>query len=87
MTGRRCLDKNRPHNEQMLTEFAKPYLESKKVRRIIDPRIDGQYTLAVAMKVAIVAKKCLFEESTDRPTADEVVQALEQLLYEGKTRL
>ncbi|XP_076913468.1 putative serine/threonine-protein kinase PBL10 [Bidens hawaiensis] len=42
MTGRHCLDMNRPQHEQILTKFAKPYLKSKEgILRIMDPRING----------------------------------------------
>ncbi|KAI3799848.1 hypothetical protein L1987_35152 [Smallanthus sonchifolius] len=80
LTGRRCIDKNRPSNEQVLVEFAKPYLTCKRrILHIMDQRIIGQYSSDVAMRAAVLAMKCLAREPKYRPTADELVKVLEQL--------
>ncbi|KAJ0657798.1 putative transferase, protein kinase RLK-Pelle-RLCK-VIIa-2 family [Helianthus debilis subsp. tardiflorus] len=79
LTGRPCIDKNRPSNEKKLVDFAKPYLTSRRILHIMDRRIDGQYASDVAMRVAALAKKCLAVRPKDRPTANELVEALEQL--------
>ncbi|KAL8218155.1 hypothetical protein R6Q57_021528 [Mikania cordata] len=80
LTGRRCIDKNRLTGEQILVEFAKPYLTSKRrILYIMDPRLAGQYSPNVAMRAAMLATKCLLKEPKQRPAADEVVKALEQL--------
>ncbi|OIT22051.1 PREDICTED: protein kinase APK1A, chloroplastic-like [Nicotiana attenuata] len=80
LTGRRVVDKNRPHGEQNLIEWAKPFLSSKrKVLRIMDPRIEGQYSVEGALKAALLAVKCLALEPKFRPKMHEVVKALEQL--------
>ncbi|CAH1438619.1 unnamed protein product [Lactuca virosa] len=80
LTGRRCIDKNRPPNEQILVDFVKPYLISKRrILQIIDQRIDGQYSSDVAMRAAILAMKCLAREPKYRPSAGELVKALEHL--------
>ncbi|KAI3508578.1 hypothetical protein L1887_23586 [Cichorium endivia] len=80
LTGRRCIDKNRPSGEQILVVFAKPFLTSKrKILHIMDPRIEGQYSPSVATRAAMLAMKCLMKEPKHRPTADELVKALEQI--------
>ncbi|KAK1415558.1 hypothetical protein QVD17_31341 [Tagetes erecta] len=80
LTGRRCIDKNRPTGEQILVEFAKPYLTNKRrILYIMDPRLAGQYSPNVAMRAAMLATKCLLKEPKHRPSADEVVKSLEQL--------
>ncbi|KAL7582244.1 hypothetical protein Lser_V15G44253 [Lactuca serriola] len=80
LTGRRCIDKNRPPGEQILVVFAKPFLTSKrKILHIMDPRIEGQYASSVATRAAMLAMKCLMKEPKHRPTADELVKALEQI--------
>lgn len=87
LTGRRVLDKNRPHGEQNLIEWAKPYLASKRrVLRVIDARIEGQYTPSGALRAATLAVKCLAIEPKCRPTMDEVVKALEQLQDTGSVK-
>jgi len=80
LSGRRALDKNRPSGEHNLVEWARPYLRSKRrIFRILDPRLGGQYSLARAQKAAALALQCLSVESRHRPSMDEVVTALEQL--------
>lgn len=87
LTGRRVLDKNRPHGEQNLIEWARPYLASKRrVLRVMDARIEGQYTPRGALKAATLAVKCIATEPKYRPTMDEVVKALEQLQDTGIAR-
>ncbi|CAL9130813.1 unnamed protein product [Musa textilis] len=45
LSGRRAVDKNRPHGEHNLVEWARPYLTHKrKIFRIIDNRLEGQYS-------------------------------------------
>ncbi|KAJ8562732.1 hypothetical protein K7X08_031184 [Anisodus acutangulus] len=80
LTGRRVVDKNRPHGEHNLIEWAKPFLASKrKVLRVMDHRIEGQYPVEGALKVALLAVKCLTLEPKFRPKMPEVVKGLEQL--------
>ncbi|KAK4492053.1 hypothetical protein RD792_002844 [Penstemon davidsonii] len=80
LSGRRAIDKNRPTGEHRLVEWAKPYLASKrKVYRIMDNRLDGQYTMDVAQRVANLAFRCISLESKLRPTMEEIVKELDQL--------
>ncbi|ONK61951.1 uncharacterized protein A4U43_C08F35240 [Asparagus officinalis] len=80
LSGRRAVDKNRPNGEHNLVEWARPYLLSKrKIFRVLDTRLEGQYSLSGAQKAAQVAVQCLSTEARYRPTMDEVVNALKQL--------
>ncbi|XP_073023269.1 probable serine/threonine-protein kinase PBL10 [Primulina eburnea] len=80
LSGRRAIDKNRPTGEHKLVEWARPYLGNKrKVLRIMDNRLEGQYTIDVAQKVANIALRCISLEFKLRPTMNEIVQELEQL--------
>ncbi|KAI4299569.1 hypothetical protein L6164_033013 [Bauhinia variegata] len=80
MSGKRAMDKNRPSGEHNLVEWAKPYLTSKRrIFQVMDARIEGQYSLRAAMKVANLAIQCLSVEPRFRPTMEEVVRTLEQL--------
>uniref|UniRef100_A0A5B7B6B1 non-specific serine/threonine protein kinase n=1 Tax=Davidia involucrata TaxID=16924 RepID=A0A5B7B6B1_DAVIN len=80
LSGRRAVDKNRPSGEHNLVEWAKPYLANKrKIFRILDNRLEGQYSLDVAHKAANLALRCLSMEAKFRPSMDEVVKELEQL--------
>ncbi|XP_058787448.1 receptor-like cytoplasmic kinase 176 [Vicia villosa] len=80
MSGKRTLDTNRPSGEHNLVEWAKPLLVSKrKISQVMDARIEGQYSLREAVKVAHIAILCLSAEQKYRPNIDEVVRSLEQL--------
>ncbi|OIW16141.1 hypothetical protein TanjilG_18856 [Lupinus angustifolius] len=80
MSGKRVLDNNRPSGEHNLIEWAKPYLSSnRRIFQVMDARIEGQYTLRNAMKVADLVVLCISAEPRFRPKMEEVVAALEQL--------
>ncbi|XP_058729925.1 probable serine/threonine-protein kinase PBL10 [Vicia villosa] len=80
LSGRRVVDKNRPQRQQNLVEWAKPYLPSKrKILRVMDNRLEGQYELDDAYKVATLSLRCLATEAKLRPNMDEVVTNLELL--------
>ncbi|XP_026417664.1 receptor-like cytoplasmic kinase 176 [Papaver somniferum] len=80
LSGRKAIDKNRPAGEHNLIEWAKPYLSSKRrILRIIDTRLEGQYTQAEALKAANLAMQCLSVDPKYRPSMEEVVASLEGL--------
>ncbi|OIW07477.1 hypothetical protein TanjilG_14423 [Lupinus angustifolius] len=80
ISGRRAIDKNQPSGEHNLVEWAKPYLSNKRrVFRIMDPRLEGQYSHNRAQLAATLSMQCLAVEPKCRPNMDEVVKALEQL--------
>lgn len=80
LIGRRAMDKSRPSREHNLVEWARPLLtHSKKLFRIIDPRIEGQYSNKTAIKVANLAYQCLSQNPKGRPVMSQVVEILEAL--------
>ncbi|XP_061340585.1 probable serine/threonine-protein kinase PBL9 isoform X2 [Gastrolobium bilobum] len=80
LSGKRAVDKNRPSGQQNLVEWARPYLANKrKIFRVLDSRLEGQYSTEEAYKAATLALRCLSTESKFRPNMDEVVTTLEQL--------
>ncbi|KAJ8753100.1 hypothetical protein K2173_017635 [Erythroxylum novogranatense] len=80
LLGRRALDKSRPSREHNLVEWARPLLNNnKKILRILDPRMDGQYSVKVAMKVATLAYQCLSQNPKGRPLMNQVVELLESV--------
>lgn len=81
LTGRRSVDKNRPSREQNLVEWARPLLkDSHKLDRIMDARLEGQYSREGARKLASLAHQCLSLHPKSRPTMTNVVKTLEPLL-------
>ncbi|KAK8543756.1 hypothetical protein V6N13_025924 [Hibiscus sabdariffa] len=80
LTGRRSLDKNRSPREQNLVEWARPMLnDHRKLGRIMDPRLEGQYSEMGARKAAALACQCLSQRPKQRPKMCDVVQTLEPL--------
>ncbi|RAL37082.1 hypothetical protein DM860_004004 [Cuscuta australis] len=80
LTGRRAIDKTRPHREQNLADWARPQLkDARKLRRIIDPRLEGMYSEEGAQAAALLAYDCLSHRSKSRPTMSAVVNTLEPL--------
>ncbi|XP_044472942.1 receptor-like cytoplasmic kinase 176 isoform X2 [Mangifera indica] len=87
LSGRRAIDKNRPSGEHNLVEWAKPYLVNKRrIFRVMDPRLEGQYPLSQAQRAAALALQCLATEAKNRPEMDEVVKVLEELQESGNTQ-
>lgn len=80
LIGRRAMDKSRPSREHNLVEWARPLLiHSRKLFKIIDPRMDGQYSTRVATEVANLAYRCLSQNPKGRPVMTQVVEILESL--------
>lgn len=81
LTGRRAVDKNRAGGEQNLVEWASPYLiDRRKWSRVLDPKLDGQYSLKGAQKAASLALECLNQDAKLRPTMKQVLESLESIL-------
>ncbi|CAA0836928.1 Protein kinase superfamily protein [Striga hermonthica] len=81
LIGRRAMDKSRPSREHNLIEWARPLLNhTKKLLRILDPRIQGQYSTKVLMKVANLAYQCLSQNPKGRPNMSQVIEILEPLV-------
>ena len=72
------MDKSRPSREHNLVEWARPLLNhNKKLLRILDPRMEGQYSAKTAMKVAHLAYQCLSQNPKGRPLMNQVVEIVE----------
>lgn len=78
LIGRRALDRSRPSREHNLVEWCRPLLNNnKKFLRILDARIDGQYSTKAMMRVANVTYQCLSENPKGRPLMSQVVEIIE----------
>ncbi|XP_042042276.1 probable serine/threonine-protein kinase PBL17 isoform X1 [Salvia splendens] len=87
LIGRRAMDKSRPSREHNLVEWARPLLNhSKKLARILDPRIEGQYSGRILMKVANLAYQCLSQNPKGRPVMSQVIEILEPLVAQETNR-
>ncbi|KAL4353837.1 hypothetical protein GQ457_06G041740 [Hibiscus cannabinus] len=80
LTGRRSMDKNRPNGEHNLVEWARPHLGDKRsFFRILDPRLEGHFSIKGAQKAAQLAAQCLSRDPKARPRMSEVVETLKPL--------
>lgn len=85
LIGRRALDKSRPSREHNLVEWARPLLNhNKKLLRILDPKMEGQYSTKTATKVAQLAYQCLSQNPKGRPLMSQVVEILENFQSKGE---
>jgi len=85
LIGRRALDKSRPSREHNLVEWARPLLNhNKKLLKILDPRLEGQYSSKTALKVAHLAYQCLSQNPKGRPLMSQVVEILENFQSSGE---
>lgn len=80
LTGRRVLDMTRPHGEQNLVEWARPFLpDKKKLHKIMDPNLETRYPLRGAFEAAALVLKCLESAPKNRPSIPQVLETLEQI--------
>ncbi|KAL5580993.1 hypothetical protein UlMin_013435 [Ulmus minor] len=87
ITGRRAVERNLPRGEQKLLEWVRPYVsDSKKFHLIVDPRLEGEYCIKSAQKLALLANKCLQKQPKSRPKMSEVVEILGNIISEISTQ-
>lgn len=80
LSGRRAVDKGKVGVEQNLVDWAKPYLgDKRKLFRIMDTKLEGQYPQKGAFTAANLAMQCLNPDPKVRPRMTDVLAALEDL--------
>ncbi|XP_022763773.1 probable serine/threonine-protein kinase PIX13 [Durio zibethinus] len=80
LTGLRVLDPNRPSGQHNLVDWVKPYLsERRRLKSIMDHKLEGKYPSKAAFRIAQLALKCLAPEPKNRPSMKEVIETLEQI--------
>ncbi|OEL34116.1 putative serine/threonine-protein kinase Cx32, chloroplastic [Dichanthelium oligosanthes] len=86
LTGLRALDTDRPVAQQNLADWAKPFLaDRKKLARLVDPRLEGQYSSRGAQRAAQLTLRCLAVDHKNRPSMREVVAVLEEIESMSRT--
>ncbi|XP_019091042.1 PREDICTED: protein kinase 2B, chloroplastic-like [Camelina sativa] len=79
LSGRPTLDKSKVGVERNLVDWAKPYLgDKRKVFRIMDTKLGGQYSHKGACLTANTALQCLNQEAKLRPNMSDVLSTLEE---------
>ncbi|KAL1196255.1 putative serine/threonine-protein kinase PBL4 [Cardamine amara subsp. amara] len=80
LSGRPTLDKSKVGVERNLVDWAIPYLgDRRKVFRIMDTKLEGQYPRKGACLAANTALQCLNQEAKLRPKMSDVLATLEEL--------
>uniref|UniRef100_A0A1D1Z0U9 Serine/threonine-protein kinase PBS1 n=1 Tax=Anthurium amnicola TaxID=1678845 RepID=A0A1D1Z0U9_9ARAE len=86
LTGRVPVDMKRPPGEGVLVSWALPHLtDREKVVQIIDPAMEGQYSMKDVVQVAAIAAMCVQPEPDYRPLMADVVQSLVPLVKHKST--
>ncbi|XP_020552122.1 probable serine/threonine-protein kinase PIX13 isoform X3 [Sesamum indicum] len=80
LTGLRALDTNRPSGQHNLVDWIKPHLsDRRKLKNIMDLRLEGRYPSKSALQIAQLALNCLENEPKNRPSMQEIVETLERI--------
>ncbi|KAI7984424.1 putative serine/threonine-protein kinase PBL3 [Camellia lanceoleosa] len=80
LSGRRAIGDERANVEETLVEWAKPFLcDNRRILRIMDTRLEGQYSKKGAQAAASLALQCVDTDPRNRPTMLDLLFALEQL--------
>lgn len=75
------MEKTRPKREQNLVDWTRPLLKDpKKIERLMDPRLDGQYSFEGSKIAAMLAYQCLSKHAKSRPKMSAVIKVLEPIL-------
>ncbi|KAJ7525461.1 hypothetical protein O6H91_17G052400 [Diphasiastrum complanatum] len=81
LTGRTPVDMKRPPGEGVLVSWALPRLtDREKLVEMVDPTLDGQYSMKELIQVAAIAAMCVQPEADYRPLMTDVVQSLVPLV-------
>ncbi|KAL0443818.1 UNVERIFIED_CONTAM: Receptor-like cytoplasmic kinase [Sesamum latifolium] len=85
LTGRVPVDMKRPPGEGVLVSWALPQLTDRdKVGEIMDPALEGQYSMKEVVQVAAIAAMCVQPEADYRPLMADVVQSLVPLVKQHR---
>lgn len=80
LTGLRVVDTNRPAGKHNLVDWASPSLPDKrKLKKIMDPKLEHQYPLKAAFEMASLVLKCLQTDPKNRPSINEVLDTLQHV--------
>ncbi|XP_042435840.1 probable serine/threonine-protein kinase PIX13 isoform X1 [Zingiber officinale] len=80
LTGQRALDTNRPSGQHKLVDWAMPMLgDRRKIGRLMDARLEGQYSSKGAYQATQLTLRCLAGEPKSRPSMKQVVETLENI--------
>lgn len=70
-----------PRDQINLAEWALSWQRRQSLETIVDPKLEGGYSMESLKKFAEIAEKCLADEGKDRPAMGEVLWHLEYVLH------
>ncbi|XP_078441786.1 putative serine/threonine-protein kinase PBL19 [Wolffia australiana] len=77
LTGRQCYEPARPKSDRKLLDWLKTFpLQGRRLRTIMDPRLENQYSVSAARSIATLAHNCLSSNPNSRPTMSQIVECL-----------
>lgn len=80
LSGQRSFDQKRPLENRNLVKWSRPFLiDKRRLKRVMDPHLDGQYSLQCALKYAALVGKCVDSNPRNRPSMEEVLKTLEHI--------
>ncbi|XP_043712579.1 probable serine/threonine-protein kinase PBL21 [Telopea speciosissima] len=80
ITGRKAVDLSKPHGEQNLVAWARPYFKDRrKFVQLVDPLLQGRFPVRCLHHAIAITVMCLQEQPNFRPLMGDVVVALEYL--------
>ncbi|XP_062190029.1 probable receptor-like protein kinase At1g30570 [Phragmites australis] len=80
LCARPVINPTLPRDQINLAEWALKWQRQKLLETIIDPQLDGNYTLKSVKQLSEIAEKCLADEGRNRPSMGEVLWHLESAL-------
>ncbi|CAN6209299.1 unnamed protein product [Urochloa humidicola] len=80
LCARPVINPTLPREQINLPEWALNWKRQNLLETIVDPRLDGNYTLDSVKQFSEIAEKCLADEGRSRPSMGEVLWHLESAL-------
>lgn len=80
LTGRRAIDETKCQEEKNLVNWVRLHVhDNRKVFRIMDTKLEGQYCKKSAYIAANIALRCVNHEPKYRPPMTYILEILENL--------
>ncbi|KAL5752335.1 hypothetical protein ACOSP7_022518 [Xanthoceras sorbifolium] len=80
LMGLRVTDPEHPCGDPNLVDWLKPILSQEtKLKTIMDPQMEGQYSSEAALQAAQLSLRCLALDPQSRPSIKEVVEVLKEI--------
>ncbi|PON57800.1 Phosphorylase kinase, gamma catalytic subunit [Parasponia andersonii] len=76
LSGRRSIGSDSPKGQESLIMWAKPRLERRDVKGLLDPDLDGKVDEIQMKRMALAAKLCLTRSARLRPSISEILKIL-----------